>query len=101
MVTMVKDRFGCRHTPVRDAGYIVRKRIMDGVTFSLRYLRSEVAGCFIEVSFGGYYFSISCLRLSFCRACGAFLGFGILYEICWICRDDYESEDFLLPELEV
>lgn len=97
---MVKDKFGCRHTPVRDAGYMVRRRVMEGISFMWRYLRSEVAGCFVELDFGGYYFSISCLRLSFCRACGAFLGFGIRYDLCWICESELEPEEFE-EELEI
>jgi hypothetical protein len=30
------------------------------------------------------------LRLSFCLACGRFIGFGSLFEVCWICQDELE-----------
>lgn len=94
MVTMVKDEFGCRHAPVRAAGFRVRRKVLDGVSFAWVYRRSEVAGFFVELDFGGYSFPIYCMGLSFCLACGAFLGFGIRYELCWICEGELEPEEF-------
>jgi hypothetical protein len=90
VVTMVKDKFGCRHIPVRPDGFRVRRRVIDGVSFAWVYKRPEVAGFFVELDFGNYHFPIFGQALSFCRVCGAFLGFGIRYELCWICEDELE-----------
>jgi hypothetical protein len=91
---MAKDRFGCRHTTVRPAGFRVRRKVMDSLSFTWVYKRPEVAGFFVELDFGDYHFPIYGLILSFCRACGAFLGLGIRYELCWVCESELEPEEF-------
>lgn len=89
---MVRDKFGCRHAPVRPSGFRVRRKAMNDVSFTWVYKRPEVAGFFVELDFNNNHFPIFGLILSFCRACGAFLGFGIRYELCWICESELEPE---------
>ncbi len=90
----MKDKFGRRHTPVRFSGFRVRRKVMDGASFTWVYKRPEVAGFFVELDFCDYHFPIYDVVLSFCRACGAFLGFGFRYELCWICEGELEPEEF-------
>ena len=88
---MAKDLFA-RHTPVRAVEYGVRKRIMDDVSFCMRYKRSECGEFFVTLDFGEFWYSLFGFRLSFCLVCGRFLGFGTRYEVCWLCEDDLEFE---------
>jgi hypothetical protein len=97
---MKKDLFA-RHTPVRSAGYGIRERVMHDVSFCMEYKRSECAEFFVTVDFGEFWCSLFGFRLSFCLACGRFLGFGTRYELCWICESDLELELEEDDELEL
>lgn len=100
MVTMVKDLFG-RHAPLRCSGFEIRYKTTGDVSFLTRYKRSECAEFNVTLDFGKFWYSLYDFRLSFCLACGRFLGFGTRYEICWVCEDDLEPEcefeDWLEP----
>ena len=89
MVTMAKDLFS-RHAPVCAVGYGVRKRVMGDVSFCMEYKRSECARFFVTLDFGEFWYCLFDFRLSFCLACGRFLGFGTRYEMCWICESELE-----------
>jgi hypothetical protein len=56
----------------------------------LKYKRSECADFLITLDFGTSYFALYGFRLSFCLACGRFIGFGIFHELCWICESELE-----------
>ena len=89
MVTMAEDLFA-RHTPLRDVGDGFRKIVMGDVSFCMEYKRSECARFFVTLDFGEFWYYLFGFRLSFCLACGRFLGFGTRYEICWICESESE-----------
>ena len=89
VATMAKDLFA-RHTPIRHAGYEIRKKA-DDVSFILKYKRSECADLVITLDFGKFYHILGGFRLSFCLACGRFLGFGTRYEVCWLCESELEQ----------
>jgi hypothetical protein len=86
---MVKDLFA-RHTPIRSVGYEVRRKAGD-MSFLLKYERSECAILWVTLDFGIFGFSLGGFKLSFCLACGRFLGFGTRYELCWICESELEQ----------
>jgi hypothetical protein len=93
---MVKDLFA-RHTPFRPNGYEVRRKEGD-VSFLLKYERSECASLLIMLDLGEFRYKLGVLRLSFCLACGRFLGFGTRYDLCWICESELEQlEDEIEP----
>lgn len=89
MIIMAKDLFAL-HTPLHSAGTEIRIRVLDDVSFFMRYRRSECAEFLVILDFGKSYFTLFDFRLSFCLVCGRFLGFGASYEVCWIC--EYELE---------
>jgi hypothetical protein len=90
---MARDLFA-RHTPVRSCGSEIRKRVMNDVSFLMKYTRSECAVFIVTLDFGQYWWSLFDFRLSFCLACGRFISFGTRYELCWICESELEdSED--------
>lgn len=86
---MAKDLFA-RHTLVRSTGCEIRKKATMDTSFFLKYKRSECAEFFIMLDFCKGGFTLYELNLSFCIRCGRFLGFGIHYEVCWICEDELE-----------
>jgi hypothetical protein len=87
---MAKDLFA-RHTPKRFAGCEIRKKATDDISFLLKYKRSECTDLLVTLDFCEYYFSLGSFRLSFCLACGRFLGFGTQYNLCWICESELEQ----------
>jgi hypothetical protein len=89
VVTMAKDLFA-RHTPVRSAGFEIRKRVTEDASFLVKYKRSECAEFFVTLDFGRDYFTLLGFCLSYCLACGRFTHFGIYYELCWICESELE-----------
>ena len=88
---MDKDLFG-RHTPVRPAGFSIRKRLNDDAIIILKYKRSENAELFITLDYSEDGFTLYGLHLSFCLRCGRFIRFGIGYDVCWICEGDLEDD---------
>lgn len=89
---MPKDWFG-RHTPIRSAGFKKRIRVMDDCSFCLVYKRSDLAKFIVTYDFDSFSFPVSLWEssnLSFCLACGRFIGFGAKFGICWICEDNFE-----------
>ena len=95
MMSMAKNKAD-RHSPVREAGYEIRRSVLPNVTFFWKYIRSECAEFSIKLKIEGNVISVPCLRLSFCLVCGRFLGFGTRYDVCFDCDFDLEQ-----PELEV
>jgi hypothetical protein len=88
---MSRDIFG-RHCPVRKAGSQVGKTVTEDVIFLLNYKSSASADFSVTLNFeeGDVCFVLLSLRLSFCVACGRFIGFGSLFDVCWICEEELE-----------
>jgi hypothetical protein len=92
IVVTMKDLFA-RHTPVRNVGSLVWKKIADDTAFTLNYISRNKATLSVMLSFGSSKLLIPLysLGLFFCLACGRFLGFGTRYELCWICESELEQ----------
>lgn len=91
MVTMDRDIFG-RHCPARKAGSQVSKKVSQETIFILNYKNSANGVFSVVLNFHGSdnCFTLFSLRLSFCLACGRFIGFGSLFDVCWICEKELE-----------
>lgn len=93
MVTMEKDLFR-RHTPKRHAGFIAPVARFDGLRIDLMHKSPECGDLSVTFDCGRFGRKLFDVRVSFCLACGRFLGFGTRYELCWICESELEPEEF-------
>jgi hypothetical protein len=90
---MIKDLFD-RHCSVRSIGYEFPIRTMNGVSFILEYRNSACADFLVALDVGDKEsFILFGYRLSFCIACGRFIGFGSKFDVCWLCKDEMENDE--------
>jgi hypothetical protein len=94
-LSMAKDKFGCKHLPVRHAGYKYSIKAIEDVSFILQYERPEYALFFVGLDVGAKEsFVLFGYRLSLCLNCGRFTHFGVEYGVCWVCEDELEDDNF-------
>ncbi len=91
VVTTDKDIFR-RHCPVRGGGSQVGNKVTKDIVFLLDYKNSANADFSVALHFqgSGNCFVVFSMRLSFCIACGRFIGFGNAFDVCWICKGELE-----------
>ena len=112
MVAIPKDRFGKMHPPVCQHGYRVKglkcwergkavgrvsldKPLVGDVWLGVKYLRSYLVEVRFVFDVGGRLYPLFSLRYSCCFACGEMIAFGVVFDVCWLCKDESEDlEDF-------
>jgi hypothetical protein len=90
---MPRDGLDFRHTPVRPKGWRLRLKGINDVNFILHYVRPNYASFAQVHDIEGYDWVLFDVLVSFCIACGRFIGFGNSFDVCWICKSHLESEE--------